>query len=271
MTLDPFGKIAAAEIAFYAPVLCIAFFVALRHGFSRRQGWVFLFIFSLIRVVGSAITLSYRTSSEPKIGLIIAATVLSGIGLSPLLLATHVFVRKIAEYGWQSNSNRPLHMIRVLLVVSPILGAVGGSMVTPGDSESSINTGRTLTRVAVVLFMVAFAGLFAVHILLWRARLLIPVHHLTLLFGISLTMPPLFIRLVYSLLGAFATSIASRWSYINGDWRIYLTMGLIMEYLVVGVYITTGLLTPLQKEDKELNDMGGSTQAPNSSVGQEVV
>jgi hypothetical protein len=47
MALDEFGKIAAAEIAFYVPVFCIAFFIALKHGFSRRLGWVFLFTFSL--------------------------------------------------------------------------------------------------------------------------------------------------------------------------------------------------------------------------------
>jgi len=273
MTIDQFGKIAAAEIAFYVPVLCIAFFVTLKHGFSRRQGWVFLCIFSLVRIAGGATTLVYRTSSHPQTGVIIAATILSGIGLSPLLLATHGFLGKIAEYGWRSNSTRPLHMIRLLLVLAPILAAVGGSMVTPDNSASSINTGRTLTRVGVVLFLVAFVGLFAVHIILWQARLLIPDHHLKLLLGISLAMPPLFIRIVYSLLGAFASSTHSRWSFVTGDWRLYLTMGLIMEYLVAGSYVITGLLTPLQKEDEELNlkAMGGSNRVPYVPVGRDVV
>jgi hypothetical protein len=47
MSLDQFGKIAAAEIAFYTPLLLVAFFITLRHGFGRREGWIFLFTFSL--------------------------------------------------------------------------------------------------------------------------------------------------------------------------------------------------------------------------------
>ena len=47
MTLDPFSKIAAAEIAFYVPVFCVAFSIALKHGFTYREGWLFLFTFSI--------------------------------------------------------------------------------------------------------------------------------------------------------------------------------------------------------------------------------
>ena len=116
MTLDQYGKIAAAEIAFYVPVLCVAFFIALKNGFSHKNGWILLFMFSLgkffvvksnpfiritnvrlilVRIIGGAITIAYRTQSHPQTGLVVAAIVLSSVGLSPLILATKAFVTKV--------------------------------------------------------------------------------------------------------------------------------------------------------------------------------
>lgn len=64
-------------------------------------------------------------------------------------------------------------------------------------------------------------------------------------------MPFLFVRIIYSLLNDFASSSQSRWSPIAGDWGIYLVMGLIMEYLVVCIYVITGALTPLHKDEDQ--------------------
>lgn len=44
--LNPFGKLAVVEIIFYAPILCFSFFVTLRYGFRRGEGWISLFIFA---------------------------------------------------------------------------------------------------------------------------------------------------------------------------------------------------------------------------------
>jgi hypothetical protein len=70
-----------------------------------------------------------------------------------------------------------------------------------------------------------------------------------LLAGVSLALPPLFVRLVYALLGAFAATTQSRWSSIFGDWKIYLTMGLLMEFIAVTTYVATGILIPAQKDE----------------------
>ncbi|KAF8512493.1 hypothetical protein JB92DRAFT_3143732 [Gautieria morchelliformis] len=246
MALDQFGKIAAAEIAFYSLLICLAFFTALRHGFGRREGWVFLFTFSLVRLVGAAITVASKAS--PSIGLAIAAAVLSGIGLTPLLLATQAFIARLAHYGL-SSPQLVLRLIRALLVVAPILAIVGGTSSSPANSASSIATGRSLTRASVCLFMAAFVVLFGLHVMLWHARAYLQDHHHRLLAGVSLALPPLFVRLVYALLGAFAASPISRWSSIFGDWRIYLTMGLLMEFIAVVIYVATGILIPAHKDE----------------------
>lgn len=70
-----------------------------------------------------------------------------------------------------------------------------------------------------------------------------------LLTGVSFALPFLLVRLIYSILAAFASSTQSRFSPVVGDWRIYLGMSLIMEYVVVVTYVTAGILTPLEKEE----------------------
>jgi hypothetical protein len=47
-SLDDHGKLGAAIIPFYIPVLFISLILAVRHrGFSRKAGWIFLFLFSI--------------------------------------------------------------------------------------------------------------------------------------------------------------------------------------------------------------------------------
>ena len=114
--------------------------------------------------------------------------------------------------------------------------------------------------------MVAFLALFGLHIMLWGAKDILESHHrrvichsdtcdsnlilgcIQLLMGISLALPPLFVRLVYFLLGAFASTLFSRWSPYYGDWWLILSMGLIMEYLVATIYVITGIMIPSQKQ-----------------------
>ena len=50
-------------------------------------------------------------------------------------------------------------------------------MSSPGHTASSIATGRTLTRVSSVIYMVVFIALFGLHIMLWGAKDILESHH----------------------------------------------------------------------------------------------
>jgi len=56
----------------------------LRHGIRRSGGFIFLIIFSLIRILGACCQLS--TIHHHSIGIYIVVAILDSIGLSPLLL-----------------------------------------------------------------------------------------------------------------------------------------------------------------------------------------
>jgi hypothetical protein len=83
--------------------------------------------------------------------------------------------------------------------------------------------------------------------------------HSQLLVAISSALPFLGIRVLYSVLSSYSgspvpnaesptNSSLSKFNISNGDWWIYLVMGLIMEYIVVLIYTTAGTRIPLQDD-----------------------
>ena len=84
MTVTSREGIAIAQLIYYVPALPVAIFVAVKHGFSRQGGWVFLILLSLLRIIGGATGIAEAIS--PSTGLFIATIITSSIGLSPLLL-----------------------------------------------------------------------------------------------------------------------------------------------------------------------------------------
>jgi hypothetical protein len=86
MQLDGREILSAVEIALYSPFLIAALAVCFRHGFKRAEGWIFLLLLCLIRLVGAACDIS--THNSPSQGLYVTVAILDSIGISPLLLAT---------------------------------------------------------------------------------------------------------------------------------------------------------------------------------------
>lgn len=72
--MDP---IATAQVVLYALLGPPALYVLVKHGRPGILGWLYLFVFCTLRVIGGAMSIA---GSE-------AAGIVSNIGLSPLLLA----------------------------------------------------------------------------------------------------------------------------------------------------------------------------------------
>jgi hypothetical protein len=68
--------------------------------------------------------------------------------------------------------------------------------------------------------------------------------------SVSAALPFLAVRLVYNVLSAYSgfKPQLHKFSRSTGDWRIYLVMSLIMEYVVVFIYIAVGNLVPMSKD-----------------------
>lgn len=72
------SALSAAQLAIYAVLAVPVLFITFKHGRPGLLGWIYLFAFCSLRVVGGAMDLSGSS----------AAAIISNIGLSPLVLAT---------------------------------------------------------------------------------------------------------------------------------------------------------------------------------------
>lgn len=79
------GGLAIATLIFYVLAILASLLLCRKHGFGRNGGWIFLMIFSLIRVAGSIAELV--AVNDPSVASVTAATALAGSGFSALLMA----------------------------------------------------------------------------------------------------------------------------------------------------------------------------------------
>lgn len=73
------NSVSAAECALYAVLILPVLFLIVRHRMTGFVGWLFLSFFCVLRIVGGGMSIN---SSNP------AASIISNVGLSPMLLAT---------------------------------------------------------------------------------------------------------------------------------------------------------------------------------------
>lgn len=88
--------IAIAEICVYIPILILTIMIVIRHGFSRQLGWIYLAIFSVVRIAGAIFEI--KKSNDPTNKTDIEwAGILQSVGLSPLLMATLGLLKRVYE------------------------------------------------------------------------------------------------------------------------------------------------------------------------------
>lgn len=86
-----------------------------------------------------------------------------------------------------------------------------------------------------------------------KERRLLTFRVVKYLIGSTLALPFLVVRVVYSFLSIFDNGgdlfYESKWSYLDGSLAAYIVMGLVMEYVVVCIYISVGMMARPPKEN----------------------
>jgi hypothetical protein len=72
------NALSAAELAIYIALAFPTIYLIIKHGRQGFLGWFFLFIFCILRITGNALALKSSSAT---------ASIISSVGLSPLLLA----------------------------------------------------------------------------------------------------------------------------------------------------------------------------------------
>jgi hypothetical protein len=187
-------------------------------------------------------------------------------------------------FGENPLLTRGYRLLGILGIVALALSVVGGSNAT-STKPSEMSQSNTYRHVGSILFVVLYALLIAAHVGCWCCASRLMKYSRTvchshsclslqyvdaicpqLLIAISSALPFLGIRVLYSVLSSYSgspvpniepstNSSLSKFNISNGDWRIYLAMGLIMEYIVVLVYTTAGARIPLQDDHSDGKDI----------------
>ncbi|KAK9454998.1 hypothetical protein V1511DRAFT_379594 [Dipodascopsis uninucleata] len=253
MALEAKGCIAIVEAVIYALLLAIALFTMMKsgfHGFGR--GWITFSIFMSIRIASDIITIIEETKSEVSTGLIIAALVLSSIGLSPLVSVGFQVANKLTMsiHGTElpAHIKKLTRIVHILLIVSMGL-SIGAASDLTSDKSSEISNGVTLLKASTCLITAAIAllGLLAlihmdaVNMIGTSKNSLIARRSELALIGV---LPFYIMRTIYSTASAFTlgsdgiiTSHPSPWNFFEGSWRIYLVLAVIPQIIISTIYI----------------------------------
>lgn len=139
------------------------------------------------------------------------------------------------------------------------------SIVGQTTHDSSLEAGYTNGEVkaAIVLFIVTWVATTFMTIMMWFRYEGIEHGEHRLLWAITVSLPILFVRLMYSILSVFKHD--STFDLFSGNATVFLVMDVLEEIIVVYVMMLTGLTLQLREKavydaDKEQNISGAATE-----------
>lgn len=250
--LQPHGDLAAAQVAFFAPALLLSAFIVLRHGLSRKLGWFYLVLLSILRLVGAACTIYMEVKNDYSPGLLTTAAITSAVGTAPLLLALMGFLERINEgmehKGFSLMIFRPIHLTSLAALIIAIIGGINES----DSSASDQKTGKELMEAASILFLAIYLGLAGIALrTVCNVRWVLP-NEKKLLQACVIALPFLLVRTAYSVCAGFS-SPGSTFYFRDVNVYVQAFMQFLMEAIVVCIFIFAGLMTP-KMETREILD-----------------
>ncbi|OAX35101.1 hypothetical protein K503DRAFT_858818 [Rhizopogon vinicolor AM-OR11-026] len=254
MTLDAQGILAAVTIAIYVPVLLISFKLVAKH---RSIGWILLLVFCMIRVLGGSLLVAAEDITPVNTSLYLGGYALESSGLSPLLMCTLGLLRTVFQTPLgESRYNKLFFLLKMLAMAALVL-------TISGISYSGTSSANAMRQAGVILFAVLYIIITGICLILWSRVTTVMRYRKELLKAISIALPFLAVRTLYSVLSTFSSSTFSfsgsstpsdsdlaKFNIVTGEWQIYLVMDMLMEYAVVILYAVAGLLLPLDQDYK---------------------
>lgn len=269
MTLTKLNDISIAQIIVYTVSLAVAIVIALRHGFGRSSGWLYLIIFSITRILGGALQLA--TINDPtNISLLVGASTLQSVGVSPLILVMLALLSRVLENIRHTRDTiitpRHIRIVELCVLVALILGIVGGSnmggIISDAVAQGNMNyTVPAESRAGLGLMLACFAILIIASAMSAMQISAAESGEKRLLLAIALAAPFVLVRLIFSAMATFDN---------NPDFRSFggsskypdmlIGMAVVMEMCAVAIFEVIGLT--LRKVSKSAIASGRHSQSP---------
>ncbi|KAK3692429.1 hypothetical protein B0T22DRAFT_435705 [Podospora appendiculata] len=246
--LTELDRISIAVLVIYIPSLFIAIFLALRHGFGRNAGWLYLVLFSLARILGSAFQIA-TINDRTNISLIVGAVILQSIGISALVLVMLGLVGRVLEGLRNSQYSSPivtpfhLRLVQLIVVVGLILGIAGGSSMSKAFSDPTKPFQLpTESKAGLALIIVGYGIIILVTLVTASHMGSVEPGEKRILLAIAVALPFVLVRIIFSGQATFGSNPDFR--SFGGSAKYpdyYLGMAIIMEMVVVAIFEGVGL------------------------------
>ena len=156
--LSQSGQLAAAELAIYLLLVIPCAYTLYTHGKHGLLGWFFIVAFCSLRIVGSALEIS----DEKKNSKSDSAQIISGVGLSPLILGV---LGVLAEANHYPREHRSWLLRWPTEVALHLTVGAGLALVVVG-----IKDGKALAKVGYILFVVVWVAVLGLTALAWGSH-----------------------------------------------------------------------------------------------------
>jgi hypothetical protein len=249
---DPKNVIYLVEIIVYVFVLFYAGYLLFRQFAINKAGWISVLIFTILKIVGSAINLYVGHQEDdgqtPSTGLITAGLVCLSISLGPLMTAVLHFITRGCETMDCPDGpliSQQLKRIPYLCVmIATILSIVG---FTEQDQTGGSSTGRALSKASSILFLIGYLIIMVlVAICLNAVGSRYNPALVSYLYCFVILIPFFVTRVLYSIISAFSADANilayHTFSVFNGNWKVYLVMVVIMEVVISVTFCIAGYL-----------------------------
>ncbi|KAE9366502.1 hypothetical protein N431DRAFT_487090 [Stipitochalara longipes BDJ] len=261
------NSIPTAYLAIYSILTLPIIYITFRHGKHGLVGWLYLFAFCTLRIVGGAMQIS--ANNEGNVDKFATAALISNIGLSPLLLATSGILHEVRVY-LIPNSDEKVEWILVLFI--HFFVAMGVALVGVGSSAFKTTTpvkssDHILAEIGLIILLLSWGAISVWALFTYPARNnLAPTTSRNigtkLLYGLLATLPFTLIRLIYSIVYVFTRS--SKLNPVTGSLGIRVGLSLIPELLTALIFVFAGLVTT---PGRAVKDVGEHRQHGKDSSG----
>ncbi|KAJ5625686.1 hypothetical protein N7510_001995 [Penicillium lagena] len=218
-----------AELVFYVIAILPATYCLIKHGRPGILGWLNVLIMCSLRIASNAMAYhDLTTTGNPNK----AASIISGIGLSPLLLAALCLLN-------EANTSIRDHLPAIIKSYGYIL-AHWVIIAGVGLAAASANGKLILLRIGLIIFgtgwmIVAIFAYISFRVPMSSQR---TDGEKKLLIAIMAALPLIGVRILYGIAIAFVDG-----NMLGGSLPVRVVFGTLPEFLVMLAYVAVGIVT----------------------------
>lgn len=159
-----------------------------------------------------------------------------------------IYSKRATATSRRSKAVQLLHLPALIALILAISGGTDQSSSNISDHAS----GKTKTRVAVILFLAIYVAACTLWTITVRDIGLMVSSQNRIFFCVLIALPFIAIRILYSLISDFGNN--HQFSLVDGDARIQLVMATLEEFVVVLMYTILGVITPKSVSNSGMTD-----------------